>query len=538
MFKLFNNTIVLNCACVCVLQSDNGGEYVGNKFSDYLRNISIQFEPAPAYTLPYNGVAERFNQTIGKMAHTMILRSTLPKSFWAEAVTHAINTNNCLPTRANKDRSPFKMLHGHPPQLSHLHPFGAHCFLFLHEDHQDKLSAKSHKVVYLGTQGISDVYQLWVPASHTSTTSHNIIFAPLDDPVHAETSDNNDDDHDTPAATIMRPLPPVPPHPDNANELHLPGLDDTLDLSAPPSPIISFFNRFFDNDDNKGATIQSSSSSSKPPAPIPIRFAKHTHRPAPPQRAPEPPPPPPPRQSHQENKGRPAERYKESLLAQQVDVMTPNSYREAVSSPHASQWQQAMHKEHNALLHNSTYTLVLLPADCKAVGTRWIFKIKHCADSSIKQYKARWVAKGYTQWQGIDYNEMFAPVVQLENLHLLLVLATLLNLEVDQIDINSAFLQADINEQVYISQLEGFESTQHPDYVCLLQKSLYGLKQAPLLWNWTFNMHMCTIGFTLLEADLCIYILKTVHDQLLTIVSVYVDNCLIISLHMNVDRIK
>jgi hypothetical protein len=197
-----------------------------------------------------------------------------------------------------------------------------------------------------------------------------------------------------------------------------------------------------------------------------------------------------------------------------------------------------MHKEHNALLHNSTYTLVPLPADHKAVGTRWIFKIKHHADGSIECFKARWVAKGYTQQQGIDYDETFAPVVHLENLRLLLALATLLNLEVNQIDVDSAFLQADVDEQVYISQPEGFESTQHPDYICLLQKSLYRLKQAPLLWNRTFDMHMCTIGFTPLEADLCIYILKTVHSQPLTIVSVYIDDCLIIGLRMNVDRIK
>jgi hypothetical protein len=182
MFKLFNNTVVPNHACVCVLQSDNGREYIGNKFSDYLCNIGIQFEPAPAYMLQYNGVAERFNQMIGEMACTMILGSTLPKSFWAKAVAHAVDTNNCLLTWANKDRLPLEMLHGHPPWLGHLHPFSACCFLFLHEDHWDKLSAKSHEVVYLGTQGTSDVYQLWVPVSCTSTMSCNVVFATLDLP--------------------------------------------------------------------------------------------------------------------------------------------------------------------------------------------------------------------------------------------------------------------------------------------------------------------------------------------------------------------
>ncbi len=99
-----------------------------------------------------------------------------------------------------------------------------------------------------------------------------------------------------------------------------------------------------------------------------------------------------------------------------------------------------MHQEHKALVENRTYTLVPLPPGRTAVGTRWLYKIKSHANSTVEHYKARWVAKGYSQRHGIDYNETFAPVVQLENLHLLLAYATLRDLEIDQMDIDSAFL--------------------------------------------------------------------------------------------------
>ncbi len=181
---------------------------------------------------------------------------------------------------------------------------------------------------------------------------------------------------------------------------------------------------------------------------------------------------------------------------------------------------------------------VLLPPGRKAVGTHWIFKIKQHADSSINQHKARWVAKGYSQHHSINYNKTFAPVMHLENLHFLLSLTTLHDLEVYQININSAFLQANVNEQVYITQPEGFKSLKHPDYICLLKKSLYGLKQAPLLWNRTFNSHMRALSFTLLKANPCIYMHRTRSNQSLTIVSVYINNCLIIGSHSSINKTK
>jgi hypothetical protein len=118
-----------------------------------------------------------------------------------------------------------------------------------------------------------------------------------------------------------------------------------------------------------------------------------------------------------------------------------------------------------------------------------------------------WVAKGYSQHYGVDYNEMFMLVIRLENLRLLLAYATANNLKINQMDVDSVFLQADLNKEVYITQPQGFKLTTNPHYICRLNKSLYGLKQAPLAWNHTLNHKLQDkLCFSLLEADLCIYL--------------------------------
>ncbi len=119
----------------------------------------------------------------------------------------------------------------------------------------------------------------------------------------------------------------------------------------------------------------------------------------------------------------------------------------------------------------------------KAIKARWVFRLKTLADGTPERFKARWVAKGFSQIPYIDFNETFAPVIRLENFRLMLAIANAWNLEIHQMDVESAFLQAPIMEEIFVEQPEGFRSKEHLDYVCRLRKSLYGIKQAPFEWN-------------------------------------------------------
>ena len=216
-------------------------------------------------------------------------------------------------------------------------------------------------------------------------------------------------------------------------------------------------------------------------------------------------------------------------IASSTSALEPQSLAEALSkSDHRQEWIKAMEAEHSALALNKTYSLVPLPEGRRPVATRWIYRVKHRADGSIERFKARWVAKGFSQLYGIDYDETFSPVVRLENLRMLLAFGTIHSYEIHQMDVDSAFLNAELHEEIYVTQPEGFISEQHPDYVCRLHKSLYGLKQAPLLWNRTIDGHLRDNGFAPIDADPCIYLHRTRGNQI-ALIALYVDDCTIVA---------
>ncbi|KAH9793062.1 retrovirus-related pol polyprotein from transposon RE1 [Citrus sinensis] len=145
-------------------------------------------------------------------------------------------------------------------------------------------------------------------------------------------------------------------------------------------------------------------------------------------------------------------------------------------------WLQAMREEYQASVNNQTWTLVQPTYPVKVVGNKWVFRIKHNADGSISRYKARLVAKGFHQTQGIDYNETFSPVVKASTVKLVLSLAVLNHWSLRQVDINNAFLNGYLTEEVYMQQPEGFVDQSKSAHIYKLQKALYGLKQAPRAW--------------------------------------------------------
>ncbi len=161
---------------------------------------------------------------------------------------------------------------------------------------------------------------------------------------------------------------------------------------------------------------------------------------------------------------------------------TPSSYKQAITSSDAEFWIKAMQEEYNALLANGTFILVPLPKGSNAVGARWLYKIKQRADGTVERYKARWVAKGYSQQFGIDYDETFAPVVRLENLRFLLALATMYDLQIDQIDVDSAFFTCRPEGKSLCGAARGIQIFQ------ISQSCLFSQKES--LWTQASSSHV------------------------------------------------
>ncbi|XP_074271215.1 uncharacterized protein LOC141595141 [Silene latifolia] len=204
-------------------------------------------------------------------------------------------------------------------------------------------------------------------------------------------------------------------------------------------------------------------------------------------------------------------------------IREPRSYYEAVKQ---AEWREAMGKEIDALENNGTWKIVDLPDGKKPIGCKWVYKTKLKADGTIERHKARLVAQGFTQIEGINYHETFAPVAKMTSVRLLLAVAVAKKWNISQLDINNAFLHGDLDEKVYMRLPQGFQA-KTTGKVCRLLKSLHGLKQASRNWFAKLTDALRGYGFTQSLAD---YSLLTMNKSGIFLgLLVYVDDMIIVS---------
>ncbi|KAJ9541434.1 hypothetical protein OSB04_027940 [Centaurea solstitialis] len=200
------------------------------------------------------------------------------------------------------------------------------------------------------------------------------------------------------------------------------------------------------------------------------------------------------------------DRYLGFLVSQDGgDLNEPTSYGEAVSGSESEQWQEAMKAEMQSIYDNQVWELTDLPQHCRAVGRKWVFKKKIDMDGNVHTFKAKLVAKGFTQTHGIDYDETFSPVAMLKLIRILMAISAYFNYEIWQMDVKTAFLNGKLTEDVYMEQPEGFVDPKNPNKVCKLLKSIYGLKQASRSWNLHFDERIKEFGFVKSEFEPCVY---------------------------------
>jgi hypothetical protein len=210
-------------------------------------------------------------------------------------------------------------------------------------------------------------------------------------------------------------------------------------------------------------------------------------------------------------------------------TLDPHSYYEAIASTVKQSWQAAMDIEMASLEKAGTYILTTLPADRQAIGCKWVYKTKRGAAGQITKYKARLVAKGYAQRYGVDYEETYAPVARYTSIRAILALTAHHNWELHQMDVKSAYLNGDLEEDIYMQQPEGYEQIgeNQQQLVCKLIKSLYGLKQAGRTWHLKIDIALKREGFIALDADHCMYIRQLTDLSPLCIIALYVDDLLL-----------
>ena len=179
-------------------------------------------------------------------------------------------------------------------------------------------------------------------------------------------------------------------------------------------------------------------------------------------------------------------------------------------------WVESMHQELHQFVRNDVWELFPSPKDTHVIETKWIFKNKTDEDGEVVRNKSRLVAQGYTQVEGIDFDESFAPIARLESIRILLSIVCIMNFKLYQIDVKSAFLNGFLNKEVFVEQPKGFQDPHFLNYVQRLKKALYGLKQAPRAWYDRLTTYLLDHSFKRGQADRTLFVKRDEKSLIVT----------------------
>ena len=505
------------------LRVDGAGELNSDEFVAYLTAQGITHQVTSAYTSEQNGVVERKHRVVAERMRAMMLAwgpsHNVPAKLWAEAAhTSAYLLNRCI-TSALPAMTPYEAWHGVKPDYLHLRTFGCLAYVHSHPATRNvkgglgKLGPQATRCAMVGYSEKAKAYRLWDFQAKKVITSIHVSF-----------------EERQPAFTAKSAAA--------ANVVPLAAWEDILPppLAADLSRSRSENNETADNSDGEeddavpplipppaGMTVPGSSSSViQPPAPAAAAPTRALPKPTFLQQV--------LADMKAEEKRDGAPPHSPTAMTATRAIVTsddPTTYEEAMSRPDARLWREAMQAEVNSLTVAGTYDVVPLPKGWHAIGGKWVFRTKRGPSGEIVKYKARWVAQGFAQKYGIDYHETFAPVARFDSIRALLALVAHHDWELHQMDVRSAYLNGDLEEELYMKQPTGFVQQGTEGMVCRLNKSLYGLKQAGRTWNKRIDIELKAHGFVPIDADPCVYAYK--RGSVVLIISLYVDDLLLAS---------
>ena len=470
-----------------VICTDNGGEFISDDFNSLLIKNKIKHNYVCPYSPHQNGTAERSWRTLFDMARALLIESKLPKFLWPYAINAAVYIRNrCFVQRIND--TPFHLITNKTPDLSKLHIFGSVCYSYLNNG--KKLDPRSKKGYFVGYNKYSPSYLVYYKEENKVMKHRVVHFTDKFENVANDGFINeefiNCDSYDENNGFIKE---------EKVSSGNSEIIDNTYDSRNSNGNIINETNNSGDLYNVNGVERR-----------YPVRTRK----------------PPSHLNDYDLSSGEDAVNFIDYCYMLNI----PISYENAINCDDSLNWKLAMDREMEALKLNGTFTLVDLPENCKLVGGKWVYDVKGDPNNPI--YKARYVAKGYSQTYGIDYFETFSPTTHMESIRVLMQLAVDYNLLVHQMDVKSAYLHAPIDCDIYVAQPKGYEVLHEngKPMVFKLNKSLYGLKQSGRNWNNLLCSYLCDIGFTQSNVDPCIYTKSESGN--LTIVLVWVDDLIIL----------
>ncbi|KAM6584466.1 hypothetical protein CsatB_011468 [Cannabis sativa] len=518
------------------LRTDGGGEY--QALQDTALAHGIDFHHSRPHTSAQNGRAERKHRHIVEMGLTLLAQAHMPLKYWWEAFQTSVYLINRLPTPILDHKSPFEAVHGKKPDYAFLKVFGVACFPCIRPYQAHKFQFHSLKCVNLGYSEVHKGYKCLTPTGKIYI-SRNVVFNELEFPFKLGFLNNYQAEKPViiqsstwsvlpsyqPAAGFSVPKPATPP-----TSLSIP--EETLSTPTHSQVNTHFFDSLHStpaashgspiSENERGIAISPAATFQDDFIIQPAEIEHSTNiSPAPVQTT-----------DHPQTAGHPMiTRAKAGIFKPRVfmghthcntETKEPGSVEEALSHPG---WNKAMQSENKALKDNHTWVLVPPKPDQNLIGNKWVFREKLNSDGSHQRFKARLVAKGFHQRPGIDFGETFSPVIKATTVRIILTIAVTRGWEIKQLDINNAFLNGTLKEEVYMLQPQGFEEPGKEHYVCKLNKSLYGLKQAPRAWFDKLKSTLASWNFKNSKSDTSLFFYK--HGTDVIFVLIYVDDIVV-----------
>lgn len=502
-----------------MLRADNGGEFLSSSFQRYLSQQGIEFQSTIAGCSAQNGLVERSHYTLLNMARTMLGHANLPGKFWGTAVIYATNILNMLPHPNDHSITPYEMVHKVKPSVKMFKVFGCDAYAMPRKP-GNKLSNRSGLMIFVGMADSQKGWKLYDPSTNKTNTFYHVAFHEMSfeccKRLSAQFASDNlswfdllANVHDlTKLAADERPT-------QNDESANIQDVDVEDIRSGIQENVQGGDADVVEEHGNKN-----SESCQSPPREL-RRSGRIRTKPKDFWRV------------HKDNTGTDNETEALELAnavgipidikACQIDM--PNSFEQAMQGPYAEFWRNAASKEFSSLIQQGTWTPATLPQGRKAIGCKWVFKVKAKANGAVDKFKARLVIKGFSQRPGIDYNETFAPVAHQVSLRMILALAAQRSLELRQLDVVGAYLNGTVDEEIYMTLPKEFQKPDEGSVVRLC-KALYGLKQAGMVWNRAIDCFLTDeLGFHRTVADPCLYTRNHAPDIML--LAIYVDDILI-----------
>jgi hypothetical protein len=564
--------------------SDGGGEYKSDELDRTFKENGIKILGSVPHQPQQNGRAERFNRTIVEKAQALRFDACLPESWWEFSVTHAVHLYNRTPIKRLQWRTPYELLKGEQPDVGHLKVFGCGAYVYLPEDvRANKLAPRSELMIFLGYPDGMKGYLFMRTHNNTLFKAAKAVFdetlfpkcpdakAPRgstqtgEPPSSSETPSNggdnipfegSDDDGDFPRHPSSPKLPRRDqgldgdgPHDQDPPQAP-PGNPDPQDAEqpqprrsgrlrdAPSKPGNSYTGKPTDTLKQKESEWKKTVGDTEKRPRGYHKSRQQKDKVPGPSTAPPPPAPSDTPALPEDAETEMAKLAREGgvefiqyLLAKAVSdksneplQSTPRewTFRDIQRMPDAQrkEWFAACKEEIEALQQRGVIELVELPHGRKTVKCRWVFDVK-----SDGRKRARLVAKGFSQVEGIDYDAIFSPVVRFESVRTMLAVAALEDWYVTALDVKSAFLYGKLDEEIYMEQPEGFKVPGKEHMVLRLRRAIYGLKQAAHAWYKELVKSMELLHFKRLSTDTGIFIFHTA-DSGFVIMIAYVDDIL------------